>query len=741
MSFWILLLLWSALGYFDRSLVTPEAGVPWWGALGALLGVVFWKQTTLRKVRLRLALGLLLALFLGLQGLLAVGDSLPGLSLAMGSDAWVLTHQRLSATSTVFLIVGCLRLWSHHYPSAAALEVGAACSLFVRALEGHRDGYINRPFQLVDPLWSRGLDPAPYFLALGLVALFTGLILSSQRPGNRRPWWDLPLLLVLLLALGLFTPQQKLKQMLEQFGLGERPGKENRMTPPGKQSPKPEDGKQNGGNPEKNPPDGESGSKKDDPSFADTPPPPAPTPVAVVIFRDDYEPPSGVYYMRQTSNSHYNGLKLVHSNDARFDQDVAKGFPTRYPQPETKAETLGMKLPGFDSDKMRILSTRVALLSQHNKPFGLDNPAGYWATSNPDPSRFQKAYEVESQVFQGSYRDLIVTPAGDKKWDEATWQHYLEAPADPRYQELADEILSALPEERRKSPLFRAVTIKFWLDDHCTYSLKSPSAAAADPVSDFLFGERVGYCVYTSHSAAFLYRAAGVPARIANGYAVPAAQRGQGSSLLVRSSDAHSWPEIYLQGVGWLELDIAPKKNLEPEKEQVDNNLQQMMGDMARKEKKEQRPEEDRPAFDWLAWLRQTLVQLARATPWAALAAWGLLSLFKVYRRLAPYFYSGSDLPRVAYLCALDWLAEQGCLRRVDETREGFARRLQAEVPALEVLTRLHLSRKLGRAEAMEPRLVRDVMGQCLRQIGKRPAPGWRKNLGWLDPFTSLRVR
>jgi len=126
MSFWILLLLWSALGYFDRVLVTPQGGVPWWGALGAALGVVTWKQAWQRKLKLPVALGLLFTLFLATQGLLALGDSLPSLSAGLGSDTWVLTRQRLSAAATLLLWVGSLRQLSHHYPSAAALEVTAS---------------------------------------------------------------------------------------------------------------------------------------------------------------------------------------------------------------------------------------------------------------------------------------------------------------------------------------------------------------------------------------------------------------------------------------------------------------------------------------------------------------------------------------------------------------------------------------------------------------------------------------
>src|SRR5690606_26724776 len=62
----------------------------------------------------------------------------------------------------------------------------------------------------------------------------------------------------------------------------------------------------------------------------------------------------------------------------------------------------------------------------------------------------------------------------------------------------------------------------------------------------FLFGDLTGYCVHFAHAAVFLMRAVGVPARVGTGYALPEANRQGGSALLLRNSDQHAWPEVYL---------------------------------------------------------------------------------------------------------------------------------------------------------------------------------------------------
>lgn len=81
----------------------------------------------------------------------------------------------------------------------------------------------------------------------------------------------------------------------------------------------------------------------------------------------------------------------------------------------------------------------------------------------------------------------------------------------------------------------------------------------------FLFGSRQGSAEQFAAGFAVMARAAGYPARLAVGFA-PGAQTENGS-LQVRSSDAHAWPEVYFDGLGWLPFEPNPTRQALDESE------------------------------------------------------------------------------------------------------------------------------------------------------------------------------
>ncbi|MGJ3255354.1 MAG: transglutaminaseTgpA domain-containing protein [Alcanivorax sp.] len=104
--------------------------------------------------------------------------------------------------------------------------------------------------------------------------------------------------------------------------------------------------------------------------------------------------------------------------------------------------------------------------------------------------------------------------------------------------------------------------LRYFREQPFHYTLRPPRLTM-DPVDDFLFRTRRGFCEHYASSFTFLMRAAGVPARVVVGY-----QGGErnalGSHLLVRQYDAHAWSEIWLEGQGWIRVDptgaVAPER-------------------------------------------------------------------------------------------------------------------------------------------------------------------------------------
>src|SRR5690242_4745759 len=100
------------------------------------------------------------------------------------------------------------------------------------------------------------------------------------------------------------------------------------------------------------------------------------------------------------------------------------------------------------------------------------------------------------------YEDLLGRKPGIKSWSDEQRAFYTMLPDDPRYHELADKIVNeGLRAEYRNDPFAQALAISAWLSKNSIYSLKSQHADAGDPTADFLFGDKIGYCVHFAHAA------------------------------------------------------------------------------------------------------------------------------------------------------------------------------------------------------------------------------------------------
>jgi transglutaminase-like putative cysteine protease len=95
------------------------------------------------------------------------------------------------------------------------------------------------------------------------------------------------------------------------------------------------------------------------------------------------------------------------------------------------------------------------------------------------------------------------------------------------------------------------------------YYTLTPPALGRDPVDEFLFRTRRGFCEHYAAAFVTLMRAAGVPARVVVGYQ-GGIYNGAGDYLIVRQADAHAWAEVWLEDTGWTRVDptaaVAPAR-------------------------------------------------------------------------------------------------------------------------------------------------------------------------------------
>jgi transglutaminase-like putative cysteine protease len=696
-------------------------------AAGALLGVLAGRR--LAATRLRAWLFPPAALTVGALALLAEllltrwawPSRLAGARLAYG------IAEGLPALLWPLAGTACLEALARRHPAWRAASLAVLGLVFATLFAPHREGFLDRPYGLVDPILGHGHDPLSFFLLLGLgLALLLLLGLAAAGRG-RRPLLGVGTLAALLALLFLALPQRRLKTITELHRTlgGQQPDQGGKASHGPRGSGSPAQGRAS------------SQEDKDSPvpdSFTDQSEQPSDAPVAVVVFHGDYQPPLGYYYFRETAFSSYNGIRVVQDPGGRFDRDVATDFGPG----DTRVAQGPPPGPLFQP-----LRTTVALMAPHAHPFGLVDPIRFHPAGNPDPRRFFRAYDVASEVLAKLPEHLVDEAAGGADWDAATWAHYTEAPTDPRYAALVDRILAGLPEALRDKPFARALTIKFWLDRHGTYTLRSGHGDEPDPVGSFLFGDLRGHCVFFAHAACLLYRTAGVPARVAGGYAVPASFRFGGASLLLRSMNAHAWPEIYLRDTGWMPLDISPSKSEAQPEAPPDPQLQQMLGHVAMSQKPPPvpPPTAEPRRFPLGALLRRLLRVLVAAFLALLVLALPAAYLVRVWRRWIPRICRPEAVGRLAYRAALDLLAGAGLRRAFGESREAFAARVGPGSPAFADLTDLHLRRTLG-GPGRDPEAARGRA--LLRQVAadlRHSTPAGRRFRALLDPVPWLRAR
>ncbi|MFF3497584.1 DUF3488 and DUF4129 domain-containing transglutaminase family protein [Streptomyces sp. NPDC003247] len=109
----------------------------------------------------------------------------------------------------------------------------------------------------------------------------------------------------------------------------------------------------------------------------------------------------------------------------------------------------------------------------------------------------------------------------------------------------------------------RAVALQDWfaVTGGFEYDTEVEVGGGTNAIARFL-RDKQGFCVHFSFAMAAMARTLGIPARVAVGFA-PGSPQADGS-VVVGLKDAHAWPELYFEGVGWTRFEPTPTRGTTP---------------------------------------------------------------------------------------------------------------------------------------------------------------------------------
>jgi protein-glutamine gamma-glutamyltransferase len=262
-----------------------------------------------------------------------------------------------------------------------------------------------------------------------------------------------------------------------------------------------------------------------------------------IAFRAQFysaAPHANELYWRGPTMTNFNGRTWSMAMGERRGERVANtieyhGNPTDYRvtlEPQGRAWAFALDMPQrWSGDRTLRMGTDYQLRTFPGGPRRLD----YRVTSYTSYSAREPLTPPEIEMFRRLPPD-----------------------SSPRARELVRGWLDDDPPPERL--IERAMT--FLREEPFVYTL-TPSALGTQPVDEFLFDTREGFCEHYASAFTVMMRAAGLPARVVTGYQ-GGELNGVGGYYIVRESDAHAWTEVWLRDRGWVRVDpvsaVAPER-------------------------------------------------------------------------------------------------------------------------------------------------------------------------------------
>ena len=218
--------------------------------------------------------------------------------------------------------------------------------------------------------------------------------------------------------------------------------------------------------------------------------------------------------------------------------------------------------PDLDSDVFSTQEFTVSSLASIWLPAAYEpqritgvDAVSYSADSGSLISRFDTSdglqYTVQSRMPRPSAAELAAAPDAFSPAPE-----YLALP------DISGRVRQeAIRVAGRESPYQQAINLqRYFRGGSFRYDLRVTQGHGGDALERFLFENKRGYCEQFAGAYAVMARAVGLPARVAVGFTP--GELGDDGRYHVRALNAHAWPEVYIEGAGWIAFEPTPGRGM-----------------------------------------------------------------------------------------------------------------------------------------------------------------------------------
>lgn len=313
---------------------------------------------------------------------------------------------------------------------------------------------------------------------------------------------------------------------------------------------------------------------------------------------------------------------------------------------------------------------------------------------NSDAQLVARKRVTERRLYRAVARtDFQLEPDGLSRWQEAS---NLRLPDDVAPG--ARALVSGWRDDGLDDPAMIERALRYFRQEPFRYTLQPP-LLGAQPVDEFLFQTRAGFCEHYASSFVVMMRLAGIPSRVVVGYQ-GGEPNGVGGYWVVRQSDAHAWTEVWLDGVGWQRVD--PTAAVSPDR--IEQGFSESIaggggGDPDFWDRGEGLWTATVARWDWLnaKWNRWVLAYgpevqrdvLSRLgiDDWTEMVLWLTAGVTGLLALISLQLLRGLRPPRPADAASREWqrlqrhLARQGLHQQAHEGPRDFIRRLCAQRP------------------------------------------------------------